>query len=58
MNRSRAARAENVYCTIKEDWGLRRFYFRDPAGNLVNVVDSYLHGNLRDPDGHRLTFAK
>ncbi|AUH34376.1 VOC family protein [Paracoccus tegillarcae] len=36
----RAARAEIVYGPIKEDWGLRRFYFRDPAGNLVNVVDS------------------
>jgi predicted enzyme related to lactoylglutathione lyase len=24
----------------KEDWGLRRFFFRDPAGNLTNVVDS------------------
>ena len=36
----RAAGAEIVYGPIKEDWGLRRFYFRDPAGNLVNVVDS------------------
>jgi len=24
----------------EEPWGLRRFFFRDPAGNLVNVVDS------------------
>lgn len=36
----RAAGAEIVYGPIKEPWGLSRFYFRDPAGNLINVVDS------------------
>ena len=36
----RAAGAEVVYGPVKERWGLRRFFFRDPAGNLVNVVDS------------------
>jgi predicted enzyme related to lactoylglutathione lyase len=36
----RAAGAEVVYGPTKEDWGIRRFFFRDPAGNLVNVVDS------------------
>ena len=36
----RAAGAEVVYGPVKEEWGLRRFYFRDPAGNLINVVDS------------------
>lgn len=36
----RAAGAEIVYGPVKEPWGLRRFFFRDPAGNLVNVVDS------------------
>ncbi|MGN6410479.1 MAG: VOC family protein [Nitrobacter sp.] len=36
----RAAGAEVVYGPVKENWGLRRFFFRDPAGNLVNVVDS------------------
>lgn len=36
----RAAGAAVVYGPVKEDWGLRRFFFRDPAGNLVNVVDS------------------
>ena len=35
----RAAGAEVVYGPVKESWGLRRFFFRDPAGNLVNVVD-------------------
>ena len=35
----RAAGAEVVYGPVNESWGLRRFYFRDPAGNLVNVVD-------------------
>lgn len=36
----REAGAEVVYGPVQEDWGLRRFYFRDPEGNLVNVVDS------------------
>lgn len=36
----RAAGAEVVYGPVSEPWGLRRFFFRDPAGNLVNVVDS------------------
>jgi len=36
----RGAGAEVVYGPTKEAWGLRRFFFRDPAGNLVNVVDS------------------
>ncbi|WP_338447210.1 VOC family protein [Pelagerythrobacter marensis] len=36
----RDAGAEVVYGPATEPWGLRRFFFRDPAGNLVNVVDS------------------
>jgi predicted enzyme related to lactoylglutathione lyase len=36
----RAFGAEIVYGPVNESWGLRRFYFRDPAGNLVNVVDN------------------
>jgi len=36
----RAAGAQVVYGPVREEWGLRRFFFRDPAGNLVNVVDS------------------
>ena len=36
----RAAGADVVYGPVTESWGLRRFFFRDPAGNLVNVVDS------------------
>lgn len=35
----RAAGADVTYGPVKESWGLRRFFFRDPAGNLVNVVD-------------------
>ncbi len=35
----RAAGAEVVYGPVDEPWGLRRFFFRDPAGNLINVVD-------------------
>ncbi len=38
-NAVRAAGAEVVYGPVNESWGLRRFFFRDPAGNLVNVVD-------------------
>lgn len=36
----RAAGAKIVYGPTTEPWGLRRFFFRDPEGNLVNVVDS------------------
>lgn len=36
----RAAGGDVVYGPATEAWGLRRFFFRDPAGNLVNVVDS------------------
>ena len=36
----RASGAAIVYGPTRESWGLRRFYFRDPAGNLVNVVDN------------------
>ena len=35
----RTAGADVVYGPAAEPWGLRRFFFRDPAGNLVNVVD-------------------
>ena len=35
----RAAGGTIVYGPVKEQWGLKRFYFRDPAGNLINVVD-------------------
>jgi predicted enzyme related to lactoylglutathione lyase len=34
-----AAGGTIVYGPVKEQWGLTRFYFRDPAGNLINVVD-------------------
>ncbi len=36
----RAAGAEVVYGPTREGWGIRQFFFRDLAGNLVNVVDS------------------
>lgn len=36
----RAAGADVVYGPVEESWGLRRFFFRDPAGNLINVVDN------------------
>ena len=33
------AGAEIVYGPKTEDWGIRRFFFRDTAGNLVNIVN-------------------
>jgi len=35
----REAGTQIVYGPVQEEWGLRRFYFRDPEGNLINVVD-------------------
>lgn len=35
----RTAGAEVIYGPVEEPWGLRRFFFRDPAGNIINVVD-------------------
>ena len=34
----RAAGAEIVYALRDEPWGVRRFFVRDPEGNVVNVV--------------------
>lgn len=36
----RASGAATMYSPVADAWGLRRFFFRDPAGNLVAVVDS------------------
>jgi predicted enzyme related to lactoylglutathione lyase len=33
-----AAGAEVVHPLTDEPWGVRRFFFRDPDGNVVNVV--------------------
>ncbi len=27
-----------VYGPVDEPWGVRRFYFRDPSGHLINVL--------------------
>lgn len=35
---ARAAGAAVVYGPVTENWGVRRFFLRDPAGNLVNVL--------------------
>lgn len=37
---ARAAGATVVYGPADEPWGLRRFYLRDPEGNLVNVLSN------------------
>ncbi|MGV9794927.1 VOC family protein [Gordonia sp. NPDC003422] len=33
-----AAGLEIVHALSDEEWGVRRFFFRDPAGNVVNVL--------------------
>ena len=37
--RARAAEAEIVYPLTEEEWGLRRFFVRDPNGALINVTE-------------------
>jgi catechol 2,3-dioxygenase-like lactoylglutathione lyase family enzyme len=36
--RAQAAGAEIVYPLTHEDWGLRRFFLRDPNGAVINVT--------------------
>ena len=36
--KARSAGCEIVYELINEPWGVRRFYVRDPAGKVVNVL--------------------
>ncbi len=36
--RARQFGAEIVYDLTNEDWGVRRFYVRDPGGNVLNIV--------------------
>ncbi|MEV0809074.1 VOC family protein [Micromonospora sp. NPDC050200] len=36
--RAVAAGAEIVYPLTDEDWGLRRFFVRDPNGAVINVT--------------------
>ena len=36
--RAQAAEAEIVYPITYEDWGLRRFFVRDPNGAVINVT--------------------
>jgi uncharacterized glyoxalase superfamily protein PhnB len=37
-DRARASGAEIVYPLTAEDWGLRRFFVRDPNGAVINVT--------------------
>ena len=37
--RARAAGAEIVYPISDEEWGLRRFFVRDPNGAVINVTE-------------------
>ena len=36
--RLKTANLSPVYGPVVEPWGIKRFFFRDPAGNLVNVA--------------------
>jgi catechol 2,3-dioxygenase-like lactoylglutathione lyase family enzyme len=38
LDAARAAGAEIVHGPVDEDWGVRRFFLRDPDGHIVNVV--------------------
>ena len=38
LQRLSKAGHEPVYGPVVESWGIRRFFLRDPAGNLVNVA--------------------
>ncbi len=38
LSRAHALGAAIVYGPAAEPWGVRRFYLRDPAGTLVNIV--------------------
>ena len=38
LSRARALGAELDYGPVLEPWGVRRFFVRDPAGTLVNVL--------------------
>ncbi|TMV87928.1 glyoxalase [Thioclava sp. BHET1] len=38
LAKARALGAEIPYGPVSEPWGVRRFYLRDPAGTLINIV--------------------
>jgi len=38
LSRARKLGADPEYGPVDEPWGVRRFYIRDPAGTLINVL--------------------
>lgn len=38
LRQARAMGAAIEYGPVAESWGVRRFYLRDPAGSLVNIL--------------------
>lgn len=38
LARAHALEAEITYGPITEPWGVRRFFLRDPDGNLINIL--------------------
>jgi catechol 2,3-dioxygenase-like lactoylglutathione lyase family enzyme len=41
LDRAVAAGAEIVYPLTEEEWGLRRFFVRDPNGAVINVTEHF-----------------
>lgn len=44
LQRMRSAGVPIEYGPVDEPWGVRRFYVRDPAGKLVNILAHAGHG--------------
>ncbi len=38
LERARSFGAQIEYGPVKEPWGVRRFFVRDPAGNVLNIL--------------------
>ncbi|THK37687.1 glyoxalase [Ensifer sp. MPMI2T] len=45
--RAKGARTEIVYDITDEPWGVRRFFLRDPYGNIVNILSHLVDLNSR-----------
>ena len=41
LSRARSLGAEIPYGPVDEPWGVRRFYLRDPAGTLINILSHH-----------------
>lgn len=41
LTRAREMGADIAYGPVDEPWGVRRFYLRDPAGTLINILSHH-----------------